>query len=139
MELKQDSKIYLDTNVFIYFFENNPKYIKKVEDLFEQSVNKNVSLVSSELLYLELLVLPYKEKNKKISNLYLNIEKYIPNLKLIPISKKILTMASKIRATYNYKSPDSIHLSTAKLEGCDMFCGSDKSLKGFKELNVEIL
>ena len=139
MDIKQNSKIYLDTSLFIYFFENNPKYISKVENLFEQAINKNVSLISSELLYLELLVFPYKEKNKKIENLYLNIEKYVPSLNLIPVTKKILTTAAKIRAEYNFKSPDAIHLATAKVEGCDQFYGSDKKLKSFNDPKVIVI
>jgi len=139
MGLKQNSKIYIDTNLFIYYFENNPNFADKVEKLFEEILNKNIKLISSELLYLELLVLPKKEKNKKIIALYTNIEKHVPNLTLIPITKQTLTQASEIRANYNYKSPDSIHLATAKIEKCDYFYGSDKQLKNYKDVKVIVM
>jgi len=139
MELKQDSKIYLDTNLFIYYFENNPNYANKVENLFKETSNKNIKLISSELLYLELLVLPKKQKNKEIINLYTSIEKYIPNLTLLPITKKVLILASEIRASYNFKSPDSIHLATAKIEKSNYFYGSDKKLRGYKDIKVIVM
>ena len=97
MELAKNSKIYLDTNLFIYFFENNPEYANK------------------------------------------NIKDYIPNLKLVTTSKEILICASKIRAEYNYRSPDSIHLATAKIEQCEYFYGADKHLKSFKDIKIVII
>jgi len=139
VELVANSKIYIDTNLFIYYFENNPKYTSKVESIFEESIDKNIQLISSELLYLELLVLPNKERNNKILNLYKNIEDYMPSLKLINISKEILIGASEIRARYNYRSPDSIHLATAKVEKCKYFYGADKNLKSFKDVEIVII
>jgi len=32
MGLKQTPKVYIDTNLFIYYFENNPTYANKVEN-----------------------------------------------------------------------------------------------------------
>ena len=136
MGLKQNPKIYIDTNMFIYYFENNPTYANKVEGLFEEIIGKNIQLISSELLYLELLVLPKKENNNKIIDLYTNIEKYIPNLRLVPVSKQVLIQASEIKADYNLKSPDSIHLATAKLENCKHFYTSDRKLKNYKDVKV---
>lgn len=125
--------------MFIYFFENNPEYANKAETIFEESINKNVQLISSELIYLELLVLPNKKKNNNILNLYKNIEDYIPNLKLVPISKEILICASEIRAEYNYRSPDSIHLATAKIIKCKYFYRADKNLKSFKDIKIVLI
>ncbi|PIR43828.1 hypothetical protein COV24_00690 [candidate division WWE3 bacterium CG10_big_fil_rev_8_21_14_0_10_32_10] len=139
MELKDNSKIYVDTNLFIYYFENNQKYVHKVEKLFGESLNKNIQIICSELLYLELLVLPYTKNNIRVINLYKNLEKYIPNLTLMPISKKILIESAKIRSNYSFRSPDSIHLATAFTEKCKYFYGSDKKLKSYKETHVEII
>lgn len=139
MELIPNSKIYIDTNLFIYFFENNPNYADKVEKLFEESINKNILLISSELLYLELSVLPIKKQNSKILKLYTDIENYLPNLDLIPISKNILLKAAEIRATYNYRSPDAIHLSTALSEKCKGFYCADKNLKSFEQIKINIV
>ena len=88
MELRPNSKVYIDTNLFIYYFENNPQYGNKVKNLFETLIEQNIKIISSELLYLELLVLPYKINNKNIIDLYTNIEKHIPNLQLIKLDKK---------------------------------------------------
>jgi len=132
-------KIYIDTNLFIYYFENNPNFIDKVEKLFEGTTKQSTKLICSELLYLELLVLPNKENNKKIINLYKDIEKHIPNLSLAPITKEILIKASEIRAEYSYRFHNLMHLATAILNNCDEFYTSDKNLKCFKGLKVEIV
>lgn len=71
--------------------------------------------------------------------MYEDIEVYIAGLKLIPVSKDILIEAARIRAKYNYRSPDAIHLATAKKLKCESFYGSDKKLRAFKDVNVKIL
>ena len=139
MGLRRNARVYVDTNLFIYYFENNPQFVEKIDNFFKESIEKNVVLICSELLYLELLVVPFKDKNNKAISLYENIENYIPNLNLIPISKEILVSASKIRASYKYKSPDAIHLSTAKAEKCQTYYGSDKNLKSFKDVEILII
>lgn len=136
MELKANSKVYLDTNIFIYYFEDHPRFAKKIEELFDIGFDKNMTFVSSELLYLETLVLPYKKVDRAMSNLYLNIEKHIPNFYLAPINKSVLLQAAKIRAKYGFKSPDSIHLATAVTENCDLFFGFDKQLMKYEKINV---
>jgi len=139
MGLRRNARVYVDTNLFIYYFENNPQFVEKIDNFFKESIEKNVVLICSELLYLELLVVPFKDKNNKAISLYENIENYIPNLNLIPITKEILVSASKIRANYKYKPPDSIHLSTAKAEKCQTYYGSDKNLKSFKDVEILII
>ena len=139
MGLRRNSRIYVDTNLFIYYFESNPHFVEKVDNLFKESIEKDVVLICSELLYLELLVVPFKDKNSTAVDLYENIENYIPNLNLIPITKEILIGASKMRADFKCKSPDAIHLSTAKVEKCQTYYGSDKSLKSFKSIEVSII
>lgn len=139
MELTKAKSVYIDSNCLIYYFEGNTKKAKSVEELFNLSIQNNIKLLTAELTYLELLVLPIKTKQLKIVNLYKNLHKHIPNLSFVEVNKKVFINAAKIRANYNYKSPDSIHLATAINNKCDFFITADKKLKSFKKIKVKVI
>ena len=59
--------------------------------------------------------------------------------KLIDISQAVIEKATELRASYNFKTPDAIHLATAILAGCSAFLTGDKSLARCTEIPVEVL
>lgn len=135
----QGSKIYLDTNIYIYFFEDNPHYANQIEQLLILITKKNATLVVSTLLLSEILVSPYKTNNKKLLQLYQNIDQTISNLNFIPLHKKIADKAAFIRAKYGIKTPDAIHLATAIEQQVDIFITADQQLRKVKEIKIEIV
>ena len=71
-----------------------------------------------------------------------NYEKNITNsqdLKLLPITKKILKKASKNKAIFHNKLPDAIHVATAIFYECDYFITNDLGIKEPNNLTKIIL
>lgn len=139
MELKNAKSIYLDSNCLIYYFENNSKYAQKVEDIFNLSIQNNIKLITCNLSLMELLVLPIKLKNKRIIKLYKNLDKHIPNFTFANVDEKTFVKAAEIRATTNFRSPDSIHLASSIVNNCDTFVTSDKQLQGFNQVKIQLI
>ena len=50
---------------------------------------------------------------------------------LLPINKKILIEAGKIRGQTRMQTPDAIHVATAVYLNCDVFLTNDKRIKVF--------
>lgn len=139
MELRKAKQIYLDSNCLIYYFENNPKYAQKVEDIFNLSIQNSIKLITCNLSLMELLVLPVKLKNKRIIKLYKNLDKHIPNFTFVNVDEKTFVKAAEIRASTNFRSPDSIHLASSIVNKCDAFVTSDKQLQGFNQVKIQLI
>lgn len=58
--LKRHRKIGLDTSVFIYQLEENPKYLELVNPIFIWLERPKAQAVTSTITMLELLVQPYR-------------------------------------------------------------------------------
>lgn len=113
MEITDKSIITLDTNCFIYYFEDNAKYAPKLELIYNKiqdgSIHGNMSILS----FLEILVKPKKENNIFLENRYKVILNNYPNLNIVELSLSIADLAAKLRAIYNLKTPDAIIFATS--------------------------
>jgi predicted nucleic acid-binding protein len=50
-------------------------------------------------------------------------------LHYLAITKKTFEQATILRANFNIKTPDALHLSAAKIGKCDVFLTNDKQLE----------
>jgi predicted nucleic acid-binding protein len=57
----------------------------------------------------------------------------------IGISREAIDKATELRAKYNFKTPDSIHLAAAITSNCDVFFTNDHRLDRCTEIKVEVL
>jgi predicted nucleic acid-binding protein len=129
----------LDTNVLIYFVQQNPQYGSIVEPLFAYIASNNLPAISSYLTLLEVMVQPLKTGNHKIASQYRDILLNNDNIRLFPIEQTIAEQAAAIKAQFNFKTPDCIQLATAVLEQADVFVTNDSKLKRFSGVEVLVL
>jgi predicted nucleic acid-binding protein len=133
MGIKDASTILIDTNCFIYYFEDNEIYADKLEEMFTKIQNGEIKAYMSVLSLLELLVKPKKDGNIFLENRYkLTLMNY-PNLKIIDVSVGIADVAATLRAEHNIKTPDAIILATALHFNVDSFVTNDTRLKDICE------
>jgi predicted nucleic acid-binding protein len=66
------------------------------------------------------------------------IERY-PNLSIRNLNERIIELASDLRAQYNVRTPDAIHIATAIDAGASLFYTNDRNLKRVKEIEVQTL
>ncbi|ELS01458.1 hypothetical protein Xen7305DRAFT_00011620 [Xenococcus sp. PCC 7305] len=98
------SKVYVDTSVIIYTFEENIDYFDLLRPLWEKFQEQEIELISSDLVLMEVLVLPLRNNNKPLISDY---EQLLLNsaMQLVPINQSVLRQASNLRANTNLKSP----------------------------------
>ncbi len=58
---------------------------------------------------------------------------------VIALSRDVMDRATEIRASYNFKTPDSIHLAAAVVFDCDVFYTNDHRLDRFVDLAIEVV
>ena len=57
----------LDTAIFIYLIEENPQYLPEIVPLFREADAGTRELVTSALTLLEVLVVPYRVRNRVLA------------------------------------------------------------------------
>ncbi|MEH2049219.1 type II toxin-antitoxin system VapC family toxin [Nostoc sp.] len=136
--LPTNGSIYIDTSVAIYTIEGNPDYYSLLQPLWSKFYTGEIQIISSELILMEVLVIPLRNGN---NSLVADYEELLlsSKVRLIPISQSILRQAASLRATSNLKTPDAIHAATALSVNSNQFITNDKGFRNVPGLPVVIL
>lgn len=129
MGIDVGKSILLDTNCFIYYFEDNLSYSSILEEVFIGIQNGKNEAFMSIMSFMEILVKPKKENNVFIEKRYKLMLTNYPNLSIVNIEYKIADIASRLRANYSIKTPDAIILATGIAMNVDYFITNDVRLK----------
>ena len=128
-------RVYLDSNVFIYAFENVAEFGVCAE-ILRLSDDRSIAAVTSEISLLEILVGPLAAGIRDLAALYAHRLDVAPGLELIPIARATLLQAAAIRAARKLKLPDALHVATAVESNCDLFVTADVGIPTSSRLPV---
>ena len=132
-------RIYIDTNIVIYAIEGLANYAAQVQPLLDAMDAAEIFVVTSELTLAETLVGPIKAQNLIIQQTYHSFLTTTDILEVVPVSRRILGEAARLRATSKLKLPDAIHLATALQYQCDSFLTNDIAFKSLNLPQVKML
>ena len=132
-------RLYLDTAPLIYYIEANPNYIAQMTLIIDLIEQKPIEAFSSVITLTEVLNYPLKQGNTKLAQAYRDILQNNENFQLVNVNAKIAEAAADLRARYNLRSPDAIHIATAIESACDAFLTNDKGLKRVTEILIVVV
>jgi uncharacterized protein len=126
-------KYYLDSAIIIYIVEDIQPYVTAIEVKLAAS---GLILVTSELARLECRVQPVRAA---ATVLLQEFDNYFvgPIAELLPLTHEVIDCATELRARYNFKTPDALHLAAAIVSQCDVFLTNDQRLSRCQEIIVE--
>jgi len=127
-------RIGLDTNVLIYYIEEHPLFLKKVELLIDKIEDGKAIGITSYVTLLELLVKPILEGRIDLANQYKTI--LSNKLEMVPLDEAVSLKAAELRAKYGFRTPDAIQLASVIHRKGDVFITNDTGLKKTKEIKV---
>ena len=131
-------RIYCDTVILVYYFEGTPAFKALATSRLTAMWAAGDVLVTSDLVRLECRVQPIRLG--KLTQLAEYDRLFVqPNVERVPMTTAIFDRATSIRATYNFKLADSLHLAAAVEAGCDRFLTNDTRLSAFPDIPVEVL
>lgn len=125
-------RIYLDTDVFIYGLEALVPWKDIAQSILSLVEIGSCTAITSEMALAECLVKPYQLGQHENIQIYQQTIHSTAFLEVVPIHRKILIEAARIRAQTGHKMPDAIHIATALLYGCSIFISNDQRLKALK-------
>jgi predicted nucleic acid-binding protein len=132
-------KVYLDTNIFIYGLEAIEPWARLVQDIYVSLEAGEWHAVTSSLSIAECLVKPLKLERADMVLAYRAALSQSAYLQISPLSDEILVDAARLRATYNLKLPDAVHMATALKEGCTTMLTNDAQFRKVPEMKCILL
>lgn len=130
----QHQRIGLDTNVFIYFLEDHPRYGAWCASLFDLVERGQNAAVTSTVTLLELLVQPYRDHKEELAQKIYALTSTYPKIEWVPLTMNLADRAAELRARYRLSTPDAIQLATAIGHEAVRFYGNDRGLRRVKEV-----
>ena len=130
--------VYSDSVILIYYFEGAPSFKVRASARLGALWTAGDTLAVSDLVRLECRMLPIRLGDAVRLVDYDNLFSQ-PQVTLVPITSVVFDRATMIRAKYNFKTTDSLHLAAAVEAGCDRFLTNDARLSAFTDITVEIL
>jgi predicted nucleic acid-binding protein len=122
------SRIFWDTNLFIYLWEDYGTLSQAVADLRAKMLRRGDQLLTSTLTLAEILVKPTDAGNAELCRKY---EEAISSAALlIPLDPKVARIYAAIRRDRQLKAPDVIQLASAASAAADLFVTNDARLQG---------
>jgi predicted nucleic acid-binding protein len=121
------SRIFFDTNLFIYLLEDSGERGVRVHDIVQRLSERRDELLTSTLTLAEVLVKPLATGDEVWAGRY---EKLLntPGVSLLPFDRSCARIYARLRQDKTMKAPDAIQLSCAASAGCDLFITNDDRL-----------
>ena len=126
----------IDTSLFIYFIEEDPRFLPLVEPLFGEADAGARELVTSALTLLEVLVVPYRAGDRALAERYEQLLTRSRGIRVIDLSRDQLRDAAQLRAANGVKTPDALQLAAAMGSGCTTFVTNDRRIPEISRMRV---
>lgn len=120
------SRVFWDTNLFIYLFEGSGDLATKVAGMRERMLSREDQLFTSTLTLGEILVKPLETGNHELARRYEEV--LGKTCTLIPFDQKEALRYAEMRLDRSLRAPDAIQLSCAASVGMDLFITNDGRL-----------
>jgi predicted nucleic acid-binding protein len=121
------SRVFWDTNLFIYLFEGSGAMSQRVVQLRERMRQRGDQLLTSALTLGEVLVKPIRSGQPDLVRAY---EEAITQTTLVvPFDAKAARIFARLRSTRTVSAPDAIELACASVAGTDVFITNDERLQ----------
>ena len=120
------TKVFFDTNVFIYMFEGLEPLRSQMRNIRRRMIERGDQLVTSAMTLGEVLVKPTKTGHRSLAEQY---DRAIRTTsRIVNFDPSVCWRYASLRATHNLRNADAIQLACAAHFGVDLFITNDKKL-----------
>ena len=131
------SRIFWDTNLFIYLFEGSGSHAEQVKNLRRSMSLRGDQLLTSTLTLGEVLVKPTERGDDELARKY---EEAITGAALVlPFDIKAAKRYAALRADRSLRAPDAIQLACAAATRADLFVTNDERLWGKQVEGIQFI
>jgi len=120
------SRVFWDTNLFIYFYEQNASYAKAIARLRAKMLQRGDELITSWMTVGEVQVQPRLKGNSALAAAL--GRSIMDAARIVDFSRDAAKHYVEIRTTTRVKGPDAIQLACAASSGVELFVTNDAAL-----------
>jgi predicted nucleic acid-binding protein len=120
------SRIFWDTNLFVYLLENHGAPARRVVELREHMLARGDHLLTSAFTLGELLVKPAEAGREDLCRTYTDLIHAAATI--VSFDLTAAAAYARIRADRSIRPPDAIQLASAAAAGVDLFITNDERL-----------
>lgn len=132
-------RVYIDTNVFIYFLAQHPVYFDTAAAILQACDSGNIHGITGDAVVAELLVQPYRLNDTAT---IAAIQRWFARenfIKRLSHDAASFELAAKLRGTQGGKLIDALHYATALNGQCRFLITNDHAFKSSGQLQVVTL
>jgi predicted nucleic acid-binding protein len=135
IDLDRTSRIYVDTNIWIYYIEAKPDLWPKVDAFFAKAEAARAALVTNEIAVAECLVKPSRQGDRQIVDLY---EAFFAGseIEIAALNGGLARRAALATGALGLKLIDAIHYLSALEADCNYLLTGDGRFKSGPRLKV---
>ena len=131
------SRIFWDSNLFIYLLEDHPEFSQAVADLRQKMLERGDQLLTSALTLGEILVKPSALRDVELCRRYEDM--LAKAAMVLPFDGQAALRYAAIRNNRSVKAPDAIQLACASEAGVDLFVTNDRRLQGKRVEGIQFI
>jgi predicted nucleic acid-binding protein len=131
------SRIFWDTNLFIYLFEGLSPFRERVTALRQSMLERGDQLATSTLTLGEVLVKPMERGEAELCSRY--EAALAASALLIPFTAAAARVYAKLRQDRSIRPPDAIQLACAAAVGVDLFVTNDARLQTVRVDGIQFI
>ena len=120
------SRIFWDTNLFIYLIEDYGKLSERIVSLRQRMNERRDDLYTSTLTVGEILIKPFEANNEILARRY--EAALLQSAVLVPFDRDAARLYARIRHDRTIRPPDAIQLACAAQAQVDLFITNDDRL-----------
>jgi predicted nucleic acid-binding protein len=129
-------RVYMDTNIFIYFLEQSDGYYESVAPIIEACEAGKFFGYTGDVAIAETMIQPYRENNL---TLIANFKAFFATENFLSIQSHdavIFDLAAQLRGKRGMKFIDALHYASALKAGCSFFLSNDAGIKSDSLMDV---
>lgn len=129
-------RVYMDSNIFIYFLEQSEGYFECVALFIEACEAGKFMGFTGDVAVAETMIQPYRKGNLP---LIASIKAFFASENFLSIQSHdaaVFDLAAQLRARRGMKLIDALHYATALKAGCTFFLSNDTGIKSDAPMEV---
>jgi predicted nucleic acid-binding protein len=129
-------RVYIDTNILIYFFNKEQKCFPLVSPFLEQCASRQIFGVVSELVVAEIMVQPYRERNLEA---IAQIKAFFGQKNFLHVSEHqsgFIGESAMLAGERGMKLIDAMHFHAAMANRCAFFITHDGHFKPTHSMEI---
>ncbi|MEN3151176.1 type II toxin-antitoxin system VapC family toxin [Neorhizobium sp. IRAMC:178] len=132
------SKVYVDSNVLIYYVDGSPEFKSLAENAVMAFIRSEWRLFSSEITLGECLRGVPRDA-PDVSAVFVAILSNAEFISLEPVSLALIKRAAELGVEFNMKLIDAIHVATAEALQCHVFLTNDRGIRAPASIELRYL